>query len=242
MENSIYIGLSRQTALRREMSVVANNIANMDTTGFKKEMMIYQTYTEQAGFTDKLAFVIDQGTATDYKEGDLKTTGDTFDLAIRGPGYFQVDDGTGTKYTRNGTFTLDENNRLVTQQGFPVLDTQGNPIVVPTGSHDIVVSEDGAINLGEEVVGQLGVVEFDNLLDLKKDRNSLYSSEVAPTPATNSKVAQGVIETSNVNPIVEMTNMINIHRSYDAVKSMIDSESKRQQEATQRLARPMQGA
>lgn len=242
MENSIYIGLSRQTALRREMSMVANNIANMNTTGFKREMMIYQTYPEKTGFTDKLDFVIDQGTAIDYQPGGLKITSNTFDLAIRGPGYFEVDDGTGTKYTRNGTFTMDENNRLVTQDNHPVLDTQGNPIVIPPASDlKLVIGEDGTVSVGDEIVGQLSVVEFDNLLDLKKDRDSLYSSEVAPIPATNSQVAQGAIETSNVNPIIEMTNMITVQRTYEAVKTMIETENERQKEATQRLARPMQG-
>lgn len=242
MENSIYIGLSRQSALRREMSMVANNIANVNTNGFKKELMVYQSYVERTGFTDKLDFVIDKGTAIDHAQGDLVITSNALDLGIRGPGYFQVDDGTGTKYTRNGTFALDENNRLVTKQNYPVLDQQGNPIVIPNDSHQLVVGQDGTISLGEEIIGQIGVVEFDNLLDLKKDRNSLYASDAIPVAAENSQVAQGVIEASNVNSIVAMTQMIDIHRSYEAVKTMIDTESKRQQDMTQRLARPMQGA
>src|SRR3546814_13084588 len=100
MENPIYIALSRQTALRRQMSVVANNIANLNTTAFKKELMIYQAYPEKTPFTPKIDFVLDQGTATDHTPGNLKVTNTTFDLAIEGPGYFQVADGIGTNYTR----------------------------------------------------------------------------------------------------------------------------------------------
>lgn len=241
MENPIYIALSRQTALRRQMSVVANNIANMNTTAFKKEMMIYQAYSEKAPFTAKMDFVIDQGTATDHAQGNLRVTHNTFDMAIEGPGYFQVDDGSGTKYTRNGTFTLDESNRLVTQEGFPVLDNQGNPILVPRGNDDIDLSPAGEIKVGDQRIGQLGIVEFDDTLSLKKVRNSLFETDAVPTPAADSRVMQGMIETSNVQGIEEMTSMIEVSRAYEAVKNLLDREDKRQETIIDRLARPMQG-
>lgn len=241
MENPIYIALSRQTALRRQMSVVANNIANMNTTAFKKEMMIYQAYPEKAPFTSRMDFVIDQGTATDHAQGNLKVTHNTFDMAIEGPGYFQVDDGTGTKYTRNGTFTLDESNRLVTQEGYPVLDNQGNPIVVPRGNDEIDLSPSGEIKAGDQRIAQLGIVEFDDLLSLRKVRNSLFETDAFPNPAADSRVMQGMIETSNVNGIEEMTSMIEVSRAYEAVKNLLDREDKRQETIINRLARPMQG-
>ena len=241
MENPIYIALSRQTALRRQMSVVANNVANANTTAFKKEVMIYQAYAEKVPFTPRLDFVIDQGTAIEHEQGDLKVTHNTFDLAIEGPGYFQVDDGTGTKYTRNGTFTLDERNRLVTQDGYPVLDTRGNPILIPRGGTDLTVSQDGLVRLVDQEVGQIGVVEFDSTFSLRKTRNSLFETDELPAPAANSRVMQGMIETSNVNAIGEMTSMIDVHRAYEAVKNLLDREDKRQQTIIERLARPVQG-
>lgn len=242
MENPIYIALSRQTALRRQMSVVANNIANLNTTAFKKEMMIYQSYTEKAPFTAKLDFVIDQGTATDHSQGNMKVTHNTFDMAIEGPGYFQVDDGTGTKYTRNGTFTLDEQNRLVTQEGHPVLDTLGNPILIPRGGSDLDVSPSGEILVADQPVGRFGIVEFDDKLSLKKVRNSLFETDQLPTPAADSRIMQGMIETSNVQGIEEMTSMIEVSRAYEAVKNVLDREDKRQETMISRLARPMQSA
>lgn len=240
MENPIYIALSRQTALRREMAVVANNVANMNTTGFKREMMVYQAYTEKVPFTNKMDFVIDQGTASDFGQGGLIVTHNTFDLAINGPGYFQVDDGNATRFTRNGTFTLDGNNRLVTQQGYPVLDTQGNPIVIPGGRSDLTVSQDGLVKLGADPVGQLGVYEFDDERALRKAHNSLFETDQQARPAENSKVMQGMIEGSNVSGIKEMTSLIEVQRAYEAVKGMIDREDKRQETIIQRLARPMQ--
>lgn len=241
MENPIYIALSRQTALRRQMSVVANNIANLNTTAFKKELMIYQAYAEKTPFTPKLDFVIDQGTATDHSQGNLKVTHNTFDMAIEGPGYFQVDDGAGTKYTRNGTFRLDEQNRLVTQEGYPVLDTQGNPILIPRGDADLDISPSGELSVADQPIARLGVVEFDNTLSLKKVRNSLFETDELPAPAADSRVMQGMIETSNVQGIEEMTAMIEVSRAYEAVKSLLDREDKRQETIINRLARPMQG-
>jgi flagellar basal-body rod protein FlgF len=240
MENSIYIGLSRQAALRRQMSQVANNIANMNTTGFKRELMIYQAYETKVPFTPVNDFVIDKGTAIDHQPGPMQKTGNTFDLAIDGPGYFQVDDGTDVFYTRNGTFSLDENNQIVTNQGHLVLDAGGDPIFVPRSDEKIVIESDGSVKLGDDVYGRIAVVEFDNPVALKKVRDSLFETEELPRPADNSNVHQGLIEGSNVNPILELTQMIEVSRTYEAVKNLISSENEREKDAIQRLARPMQ--
>jgi len=241
MDNPIYIALSRQTALRRQMSVVANNVANMNTTGFKREMMVYQTYSEKVPFTQKMDFVIDQGTATDHQQGGLSVTHNTFDVAINGPGYFQIDDGDTVQYTRNGTFTLDSNNRLVTQQGYVVLDTLGNPIVVPEGGSNLTISQEGLIQQGANAVGRLGVYEFEDQRQLKKTHYNLFQTDQTPQPAKDSQVMQGMIEGSNVSGIGEMTRLIEVSRAYEAVKNVIDREDKRQEAMIQKLARPMQG-
>lgn len=242
MENSIYIGLSRQTGLRRQMTQVANNIANMNTTGFKRELMIYQAYEEKIPFAQTNDFVIDKGTATDHQPGAMRKTGNTFDLAIEGPGYFQVDDGTGTFYTRNGTFALDEFNQVVTNQGHLVLNAGGEPIYVPRSDEKIIIESDGSVKLGDEVYGRIAVVEFDDMIGLKKVRGTLFKTDELPRPAENSNVQQGLIESSNVNPIAELTTMIEVSRMYEAVKNLISKESEREQDAVKRLARPVQGS
>ncbi|MCR9175297.1 MAG: flagellar basal-body rod protein FlgF [Alphaproteobacteria bacterium] len=242
MENPIYIGLSRQAQLRREIGVVANNIANMDTTAFKRQINVNQAYDQRIRYGEKLAFVIDIGTAMDLQEGGFKVTGNSMDVALRGQGYFQIDDGASVKYTRNGSFALDDQNRLVTQQGNLVLDDNARPIVVPGGGSSLNIAGDGLITYDEIEIGRLGVVEFQNPQDLKASRDSLFISEEDPQPAEDTRVLQGSLETSNVNPIVEMTEMIEIHRTYDSVKRLMDQENERQKQVTQRLARPLQNA
>jgi flagellar basal-body rod protein FlgF len=240
MENPIYIGLSRQAQLRREIGVVANNIANMDTTAFKRQININQAYNERIRHGEKLAFVIDISTALDLQEGGFKVTGNSMDVALRGQGYFQVDDGASVKYTRNGSFALDDQNRLVTQQGNLVLDDQARPIVVPCGGTSLNIAGDGSITYDDVEIGRLGVVEFQNPEDLKASRDSMFISDEPPQPAEDTRVIQGSLETSNVNPIVEMTEMIEIHRTYESVKRLMDQENERQKQVAQRLARPLQ--
>jgi flagellar basal-body rod protein FlgF len=240
MENPIYIGLSRQAQLRREIGVVANNIANMDTTAFKRQININQAYNERIRHGEKLAFVIDISTALDLQEGGFKVTGNSMDVALRGQGYFQVDDGASVKYTRNGSFALDDQNRLVTQQGNLVLDDQARPIVVPGGGTSLNIAGDGSITYDDVEIGRLGVVEFQNPEDLKASRDSMFISDEPPQPAEDTRVIQGSLETSNVNPIVEMTEMIEIHRTYESVKRLMDQENERQKQVAQRLARPLQ--
>ena len=240
MENPIYIGLSRQAQLRREIGVVANNIANIDTTAFKRQININQAYNERIRHGEKLAFVIDISTALDLQEGGFKVTGNSMDVALRGQGYFQVDDGASVKYTRNGSFALDDQNRLVTQQGNLVLDDQARPIVVPGGGTSLNIAGDGSITYDDVEIGRLGVVEFQNPEDLKASRDSMFISDEPPQPAEDTRVIQGSLETSNVNPIVEMTEMIEIHRTYESVKRLMDQENERQKQVAQRLARPLQ--
>ena len=117
MENSIYIALSRQTALRREMTLIANNIANVNTTGFRRELAVYSAQTVNPRSSTPMDFVIDHATAVSFEPGSLRQTGNTFDVAISGPGFgfFAVDDGSGTAYTRNGSFQLGDDNQLLTR-------------------------------------------------------------------------------------------------------------------------------
>lgn len=238
MENTIYIGLSRQTALRREMSLVANNIANANTTAFKRELGVYVTYPDKTQDNTRLDFVIDHGTAVSFEPGALQPTENQFDFAINGPGFFAVDDGTGPKYTRNGSFSLNADNQLVTRDGFAVLDDNNNPIVLPLDGRRMEFAADGTINAGNEVVGRLQIVEFDSLHLMQKNGSSMFETTEQPKPAENSALLQGQLEGSNVTAVKELTRMIEVQRSYEAVKTMLDREAERQKTATQRLGRP----
>ena len=162
MENSVYVGLSRQTALRRELSLVANNIANINTTSFKREMGIYSAVPTNTAGTGRLDFVIDHGSSVSFEPGSIKNTGNDFDIAINGPGFMTVDDGDGIKYTRNGSLSLTSDNQLITRDGDALVDDGGAPIVIPMDGRKLQIGVDGTISLDNEIIAKIKIVEFES--------------------------------------------------------------------------------
>ncbi|WP_323795939.1 flagellar basal-body rod protein FlgF [Nisaea sp.] len=235
MENAIYIGLSRQSALRRELSLVANNIANSSTTAFKREIALYSPYETDTKMDEKLDFVIDHGTIVIHQPGTLQPTQNTFDVAIEGPGFFTVDNGREQMYTRNGNFKLSPDNQLITGNGELVMDTDDNPIFIPQDGRKIEISPDGTISAGPEVLGILKVVEFDDLPRMQKRGGSTFETTEQPRPPERSKMLQGHLETSNVSAISELTRLIDIQRSYESVKNMLDQEAERLRTSVRKL-------
>ncbi len=237
MENSIYIGLSRQTALRRELSLVANNIANINTTGFKRELGIYAVSQTDTKFSNKLDFVIDRGTAVSFEPGGLIVTENDFDVAVNGPGFFAVDDGDGIKFSRNGALSLSPDNQLITRAGDAVVDEDGLPILIPQDGRKLQIGFDGTISLDSEVIAKMRLVEFEDHHLLQKKGNSLFETEEKPKPAENSRLLQGNLEAGNVTPVKELMRLLNIHRSYEAVNSFLEREAERQQTVIRRIGR-----
>jgi flagellar basal-body rod protein FlgF len=237
MENTIYIGLSRQTALRREMALVANNIANINTTAFKRELGVYATAQVENGFANKLDYVIDHGTAVSFEPGSFTNTGNDLDIAINGPGFFAVDDGAGTKWTRNGALSLSPDNQLITREGHAVVDEDGQPIVIPLEGGKIEIGRDGSVSAGVEIIAKIRIGEFNFLHLLQKNGDSLFETTEQPKDPVNSTILQGSLEGGNVTPVKELVRMIDIQRSYDAVKAFLDREAERQQTVVRRLGR-----
>ena len=238
MENSIYIALSRQTALRREMSLVANNIANVNTTGFKRELGVYATAQTQNKLSPTLDFVIDHGTAVSFEPGGVRDTANDFDLAISGPGFFGVDDGSATKYTRNGALSLSPDNQLITREGYAVIDEGNQPIVIPRDGRKMQIAQDGTISVGNEVIAKMMLVEFDSMDLLQKAGDSMFETTERPKDPLNSSILQRKLEAANVTPVKELVRMIDIQRAYDAVKAFMDREADRQRTVVSRLGRP----
>lgn len=244
MESTQIIALSREAALRRQMDVVANNIANMNTTGFKGEkMMFVQHIVKSKGgdnlITPKLAYVRDIATMTDMNEGALETTGNPLDVAIAGKdGFFVVNTPQGQRYTRNGHFQLDNTGQLVTQQGDPVLSTNGQPIIFAPTDEKISISADGTVSTNNGALGQLQVVTFNNPQTLKRTSGSQFIADAntTPTPVAQVHVVQGALENSNIQPIFEMADMIQVHRSYDAVRRFIDRQDQQERNMIQTMA------
>jgi len=242
METSTYIALSRQGGLRRQMDIVAHNIANMNTAGFKGEdMMFVEHLVKSRGgeklLGNKLAYARDIATLINFSEGPMEKTGNPLDLAITGDGYFVVRTPQGERYTRNGRLKLDEGGQLVNQAGQPVLSSAGQPFILAPEDTEITVSRDGSISTNNGKLGKLKLVRFENPQQLKRSAGSLYASESPPIDVAQPSITQGMLEGSNVQPIFEMAKMIDIHRTYDNVRSFLEREDERMRNMIREMAR-----
>lgn len=244
MQTPTLVLLSNQEALQRAMDIVANNVANASTTGFKREGIEFDALLSRPPQGAPVSFVVDRATYRDPSNGPIEPTGNALDLAIQGPGYFQVQaaDGT-TQYTRAGAFQLNNQGQIVTQAGLPVLSDSGQPIVIPDTTTELNVLNNGFIsarvdngaNLSQ--LGRIGIVALPNEQNLKSVGNGLYTSSDAAVPALDSTVVQGAIEQSNVQPVTEITQMIRIMRSYEQASAIIDHEDSRRSNAINILSK-----
>lgn len=244
MENAAYIGLSRQMTLRRELDIVANNVANANTTGFKVEQLMVSAEVGKRARNDSIrpsaSFVLDNGVGRDFGQGSMQQTGRGLDFAIAGEGaFFTVRDGAnGEAYTRDGAFTMDPEGRLTTKQGQAVLGG-GAEIVLDPNLGAPSVGEDGTITQQGQVTGRLSVVRFDTLGVLEKGGDSLYRnrSNSRPIEAADAQIHQGSLESSNVNPLMEITNLVEISRTYESVSRMIENTNDLSRRAVERLGK-----
>lgn len=243
MDNTLYVGLSRQMTLRHELDIVANNIANADTTGFKVESLMVRTEPLAPAVTldgpKPVKFVLDDAVARDFGQGQLRQTGAPLDLAIDGQGFFKITTPDGERYTRDGRFRLDDNGKLVTQAGQPVLDEGGGEITLEPDKGPITIAADGTVSQGTDRVGKVGVVRFDAPSVLEKTGDNLLrnTSNQQPFPASDAKVHQGMLEGSNVNSISEITRMLEVTRAYESMAKMMDSTAELSRRSIERMGR-----
>ena len=236
MENSLTIALSRQSVLSRQMDVIATNLANLETAGFKAENMIFTEHLEQTAAGEVLSLVHDVGFVRDLSEGPMVGTQSPLDLAIHGQGYFVVDTPDGERYTRHGVFQLDADGQIVTTEGNPVLNSGGAPITVPLGASSITITGDGTISADAQEIGRIKLVGFENPQALSKVGSGLYEAVgQSPTTDPDSEIMQGMVESSNVKGVVEMTRMVDTVRSYQAAAKLADTEHQRILEAIDAL-------
>ncbi len=240
MENAILVAMSHQIANRRSLDIVANNIANMNTTGFKAENVLFEQILQEVGSGNEvgntISFVQDKSVYRNFSDGALTQTGGAIDVALSGPGFFVVDTPQGQRYTRNGNFQLGEDGSLVTSEKHPVLDINGEPIVIGPDEANIEIAKDGSIETSFGPKGMLNVVTFDNINDMRKVGSSMYETDQEPFPADNVTVHQGMIETSNVQPILEVTRMIEYSRAYQSAASVISDAEDLQRRAVDELS------
>jgi flagellar basal-body rod protein FlgF len=249
MQNTLLIGLSRQATLERQLDVVANNVANVNTTGFKADRSVFQEYLMPTAHEDnfvgndrRLSYVQDRATFHDFSQGAAEQTKNPLDLAIDGSGFLVVQTPGGERYTRDGGLQMNGEGQLVTAAGNPVLGTSG-PIVFQPTDHDINITPDGTItvvegnNRTDSVRGKLRVVSFPEAQKMLKEGLNLYASgEGSPQPDTKSALRQGFIEKSNVNAVAEMSRMIEVTRAYTQISTLLQQQSDLHKSAIEKLA------
>jgi flagellar basal-body rod protein FlgF len=243
MESPSLVLVSNQEALQRAMDIVANNVANSSTTGFKREGIEFDTLLTRTTPDETLDFVVDRATYRDSSTGPIDPTGNPLDLAIQGAGYFPIQTAQGTRYTRAGTFQLNTDGQIVTLSGDVLLGDGDQPITVPSTTTEINVSADGFVTAKVDngvtlaQLGKLSVVQFDNEQALQPVGKGLYATDQTPAPATGSGIVQGALEQSNVEPVVEMTQMIQIMRSYEQAVNLLGQENSRLDSAISMLSK-----
>jgi flagellar basal-body rod protein FlgF len=187
---------------------------------------------------DKLAFVRDIATAKDLSEGAFQKTGNPLDLSISGDGFFVLGTPGGERYTRSGNFQMDSTGQLVTRNGDPLLSDSGEPFFMSPADTRIIVAPDGTLSTENGVLGKMAVVNFANKQAMRVVAGGMYSTEQAATPVEQPTIIQGMLEGSNVQPIAEMTRMIQVARSYESTKSFVGREDDRMKEMIKEFARP----
>lgn len=235
MDTPALIGLSKQVLMKQQLSVIANNIANVSTVGFKGEQMLFAEYLSKAGQNEKISFVQGAGIVSNYAMGQLIDTTNSLDMAIEGRGYFAVETPLGTRYTRNGHFQLNELRQIVTSDGYPLLSSSNRPIVLGPNDREITIAHTGEISTESGLIGKVQTFQFDDENQLRRTENGLFSAPLQPKPADQTKILQGKLEQSNVEPISEVTKMIEIARAYESANKLIESENDRKRRAIQTL-------
>ncbi len=242
MENASLVALSRQLALRRKLDVIADNMANITTDGFKRQSLRFEEFmmpkARENAFVhgDRInAFVSDWTTTTDFSSGSIEQTGGALDVAIEGDAFFTVQTPQGERYTRAGNFQIDATGRLVTPAGFPVMGQNGEIRFEPQEA-GIEIGVDGSIATTEGLKDRLRLSSFaDNRLLKKTGENLFDAGTTAAQPATTARVMQGALERSNVSGVVEITNMIDVSRSYQQVSSIMKAQEDLRSRAIDRL-------
>jgi flagellar basal-body rod protein FlgF len=251
MENTLLIGLSRQTVLRTELDVVANNIANLNTTGYKSDGAVFAEYLLTgaraeafAGPDRRMSFVHDSMTWHDMSQGVIQQTGNPLDVAIDGNAFLVVQTPRGERYTRNGALQINAQGQLVTSNGEQVLGDSG-PILFGQTDRDIVINPDGTIRVREGLSptdsgrGRLRLAAFASPQRLLKDGTSTFAAPqgmLPEAPAVGVRVVQGAVEKSNVRSVVEMSRMIELTRAYSEVAGILQQQGELRRNAIDRLA------
>jgi flagellar basal-body rod protein FlgF len=238
MQSNIYVGISAQLALQRRLDTVANNVANASTTGFRAEEMSFEELVTRNGET-AVSFVSDGKTHLSTEGGELTQTDDPFDIAVRGNVWLAVQTPTGIVYTRDGRMQMNKDGVLTNLSGDPYLDAGGSPIQLDPQGGRIAINKAGTIEQDGNNIGAFGLYSMPPGAKLSRAGGASVVSDQPPVPEIdflNNGVMQGYTEKSNVNPILEMTHLTTLHRSFDAVSNVLRETESSLQDSLKTLA------
>ena len=237
MQNGLYVALSAQVALERRLETIADNVANMNTVGYRATGVSFESEMTRAGD----ARVSYASSGSDYisrRLGGLIKTDNSLDFAVQGDGWFGIMTPQGPAYTRDGRVRIDESGTLRTLSGDPILDAGGAPILVDGAAGPLTVSADGMITQNGQQVGAIGLFAIDPNASLKRAENSSVVPSKPATPIlefTRDGVVQGAVEGSNVDPVREMTRLIDVTRAFDGVAAEASQSETSLQDAIKTL-------
>lgn len=236
MDAAGYTTLNRQSGLMREMGVVANNIANSSTTGFRREGVVFSEFIAALDRDPSLSMAHASGRSVDLSQSTLSQTGGSFDFAIQGEGFFLIETPEGERLTRAGSFTPSAEGELVTPDGYRLLDAGGAPVFVPPDAKGVALAGDGTLSAGGQPIAQIGLWRPADPLTLRHQSGTLFSAtELEPAPGAT--VLQGMLEDSNVEPVSEIARMIEVQRAYELGQKFLDAEDERVRGVIQTLGR-----
>lgn len=236
MDASGYVTLTRQSGLMSEMGTIAHNMANIGTTGFRREGVIFSEYVQGVDDGPSISMAYGNTRAIDLGQAGLSQTGGTFDFALQGEGFFQIQTPQGILLTRAGSFTPAPTGELLTADGFTLLDEGGTPIAVPPDARHVALAEDGTLSADGTPLAKLGIVTPEDRNSLLHQAGTMFSA--GPTqPVEHPTVLQGYLEDSNVDPITEVARMISVQRAYEMGQSFLDREDERMKSVIQILGR-----
>jgi flagellar basal-body rod protein FlgF len=236
MDSIGYATLTRQSGLMREMEVVAHNIANISTAGFRREGVVFSEHVNRLEGEPSLSMATASARNVDLSQAGLSTTGGTYDFAIQGEGFFLIETPDGERLTRAGAFTPSDAGELVTPDGYRLLDAGGAPVVVPRGARNVGLGQDGTLSADGVAVARIGLWQPTDPLTLRHVAGTMFATG-GVEPAETGVMMQGMLEDSNVNPVAEVARMITVQRAYEMGQTFLDREDARIRSVIQTLGR-----
>jgi flagellar basal-body rod protein FlgF len=247
MDITTALAASRLVAQQRAMDITANNIANANTPGYRTERVQFSDWIDSQTGEAKvpgargISYTQDRATYRETQAGTITHTGNPYDLALTGDGYFTVSTRNGPRLTRDGRFGPMPDGTLADSSGNAVLDTNGKPIQIPPTDTQVSIAGDGSVSTENGAIGKIGVVQPSDPMQLRAEGATNFVSDATTTPVASPGIVQGAIEESNVQPVLEVTRMMDNERQFQFVTQLVQAEGDRQQNTIDKLLPPGSG-